>query len=125
MDSGKADELDWESMPEDEQETKSRECNRMIKMGWFCAGDIFTEAVLFLASLEGDHNKEFIPMNLLRTCCETYGERKGWKISPLRVKDDEWTAAQTGDANQRRPVWIDVALNLQEAAWESLEAPAL
>jgi hypothetical protein len=120
-----ATELDWENMPDDECETRSQECKENSKKAWFYTGDIFTEAVVFLASGEGRHNEDFTPMNFLRTCCESYNEGRGTKISPLCVDNNEWKAAQTGEANQRRPVWINVALKLQKAAWRSLKAPGL
>ncbi|KAE8335187.1 hypothetical protein BDV24DRAFT_11696 [Aspergillus arachidicola] len=125
VESSKAAELDWENMPDDESETRGQELERNTKEIWFCTGDIFTEAILFLASLEGRHNQDFVPMDFLRTCCESYGEGQGRKISPLRVDDNEWHAAQTGEANQRRSVWKNVALKLQSAAWGSLKAPPL
>ena len=113
--------LDWESMPEDEIRIKSQERKRNIKIAWVYTGDIFTEAVLELASLEGCYTEKFI-MNLVRTCRESYGEGRGTKIFSPRINDTEWTAAQTGDAKQRRPVWKKLVLDLQEEAWESLEA---
>lgn len=113
--------LDWESMPEDESRIKSQERKRTIKTAWVYNGDIFTEAVLELASLEGCHTENFT-MNFVRTCHESYGEGRGTKIFSPRINDTEWTAAQTGDVSQRRPVWKRMVLNLQKEAWQSLEA---
>ncbi|CRG92728.1 hypothetical protein PISL3812_09794 [Talaromyces islandicus] len=120
----KATGLDWENMPVDESETRSKEDKRNTKMLWFQTGDVFAKAVVFLADVDGLHNEKFIPMTFLYTCCECYNEGRGKKIWHIRAEGNEWEAANSGEAEKRRPVWKNIAFQLQSAAWESLEAPA-
>lgn len=120
--------LDWENMPDDELDTKSRERQMKRKKSWFYTGDIFTDAVVFLANsldakdIDGRNNQFLTPVRLLSACRECYGERMGWKSSSIRINSDEWDAARTGEANQRRPVWIKIARDMQKEAWSKLEA---
>ena len=111
--------LDWESMPEDEIRIKSEERKRNIKTPWVYTGGIFTEAVLELASLEGCYSEKFI-MNFVRTCRESYGEGRGTKNFSSRINDTEWTAAQTGDTKQQRPIgksWFSICRKKHGSHW--------